>query len=150
MRWLILAVALTLGACTAPQQAARAPAASIVAIAANDVVKILQAEYVRQGEAEIARSHSIEEARERLLALEKRWQQLLRAWDAFAEAHSLWRLAVQASDAASVLAAAGQAQRAYCAVVAASPVELPAMPGVSCADGKAEVRECINGACEFR
>lgn len=149
-RWLILAITLTLCACSASQRQVQAPAASIVALAANDVAEILKEEYIRQGKEEIAVAMSVEDAHDRLRALERRWQPLFDAWDAFAKAHDLWRLAVEASDAAGVLSAAKAAQDAYCAVVAVAPAKLPDMPGVACAEGKAVVRDCSSGACEFR
>ena len=150
MKHLAILLAALLCACSASQKQAQAPAASIVAIAANDVAEILKEEYIRQGKEEIAVAMSVEDAHDRLRALERRWQPLFDAWDAFAKAHDLWRLAVEASDAAGVLSAAKAAQDAYCAVIKVAPVELPSMPGVSCEQGKAVVRECTNGECSFR
>lgn len=136
MRRLLLILALLLSACAASQQEAQGPMAAVVAVSANEVFPVLRDTYVAAGEKAVAEATNVEDAHARVQAVKAKWRPIWEAWDAFAESHDLWRQALLDGDSPRILEMAKEAREAYCALAAAAPIELPAMPGIVCALGQ--------------
>ena len=121
--------------CSAASQQTQAQHAAVVAVSANEVLPLLEARYVLAMKMEVddvaTRGGTREEAQAEVDRVKREWLPVWAAWDAFAEAHAVWRVALQADDEADAVKAAIHARAAFCALQRLVP-DIPDMPLVEC------------------
>ena len=108
----------------------QAQAANAVATAANASLPILIAIYRQEGldviDAIKAAGGNADTARKSIDVVKAKWAKIWGSWAKLKDAESAWATAIEAGDESGIAVVA--LQQAYCALEAAWPASVPAMP----------------------
>jgi len=110
----------------------QAQTANSISLAANTSLPILIGEYKQQGTHEITISKNEQDATERLLVIDKKWQPVWKAWETLRVAHDAWATIIEGKgDTVKALLAL---KDAYCGLLKVWPAEIRAIPmaGIVC------------------
>lgn len=129
---------LALSGCSAAGHQAQTQTAAVVAVSANEVLPLLEAEYTLDMKMEVdevaTAGGTREEAEAEVERIKREWAPTWDAWDAFAEAHGTWR-AILLGGPGDAVKAAIHAREAYCHLQKLAP-DLPSMPLTDCGGAK--------------
>lgn len=121
--------------CSPKGQQVQSQVAAVVAVSANEVLPLLEARYVLDMKMEVdvvaTAGGTREEAEAEVQRIKREWRPTWDAWDAFAEAHATWRMALQLENEGAAVKAAIHARAAYCALKRLVS-DLPPMPLAKC------------------